>query len=158
MYDELVALGLRREGDFTLRSGAKSNVFWDIEKLFNYPEWVRIEAIREFVWKIGLLRPGRLVGIRKGGLLLAHDIGKCLNVTVYNQDGYVEELRKVGDRVVIIDDVLTTGDTVTKCLKKFKNVIAVAILINRSGKNEMNDVPIISGLHVDFVRRRQGND
>ena len=151
MYNELITLGLREEGDFTLHSGAKSDVFWDIEKLFRYPEWMRIEAIKEFIWKVGLLSPGKLVGIRRGGLLLAHDVGKCLNLTVLNQDGCVEELRKVGDGVIIIDDVLTTGGTVSKCLKKFNNVVAVAVLINRSVKSEIGGVPIITGEYADNI-------
>ena len=155
MYDKLLSLGLRKEGNFTLHSGAKSNIFWDIEKLFNCPYWMRVEAIREFVWQIGLMHPGRLVGIRKGGLLLAHDIGKCLNLYVLNEDGYVEAGseagRKYGDRTAIIDDVLTTGGAIAKCLNKFSNVVAVAVLVNRSGRDEIEGTPIISGLKGDFV-------
>lgn len=155
MYDKLVTLGLRKEGEFTLHSGAKSNVFWNIEELYNYPEWVRVEAIKEFIWKIGVVRPGRLIGIRTGGLLLAHDIGKQLDIYVFNQDGYVEGGNEVGRRldnkVIIIDDVLTTGGTATKCLERFDNVIAVAVLINRSNRDKLSGTPIITGLYADCI-------
>lgn len=158
LLQRLTSLGLRKEGEFTLHSGAKSEVFWDIENLFRYPHWVRIKAIEEFIWQIGLIRPRFITGIRTGGLRLAEDIGECLSICVLNQEGLVCADGKYGGSGgnVLVDDVLTTGGTVRKILARGfhlegSEVTHVAILVNRSGESEINGIPIISGIVTDRV-------
>ena len=153
MEDKLRRLGLRLEGDFPLHSGGRSSVFWDVEKLFNYPYWARIETIRPFIYGISIKKPALLVGIRRGGYLLAKDIGECLSLTVMD-DNYIcnSKICPYGClKTILIDDCMTTGGSVRKYLKNSDSTIAVAILVNRSGLSEIDGIPIISGIHADEV-------
>lgn len=157
LMQRLIDLNLRKEGKFTLHSGIESNVFWDIKELYRYPAWVRMEAIREFVWKVGLILPTPrfITGIRTGGLLLAKDIGKCLDITVLNEEGLIV-FSKVASyeevsRNVLVDDVMTMGETIRHALQKTEAVEHIAVLINRSGKTKIGGIPIISGVITDIV-------
>ena len=145
---KLVELGLRKEGDFILSSRVRSEVFWDIEELFNYPKWIQEEAVREFIWKVGMLKPDAIVGIPRGGYILGGLMARCLGVDI------VEPATARSNRwgIVVVDDVLTTGNTISSYLQSgLSTVLAVAVLINRSDFSEMNGVPIISGVVTDFV-------
>jgi orotate phosphoribosyltransferase len=150
MINKLEALGLRLTGEFTLHSGVKSNIFWDVERLFLHPQWMRLEAIRPFIWKIGLLRPTCLVGVPTGGRLLAKDIAACLEIP------YFDDLlaRFDNSKIILVDDVLTTGNTIRKYCKQSKQIIAVAILVNRSKPGQfvaINSIPLISGIFADRI-------
>lgn len=146
LEERLERMGLRLKGDFTLKSGATSSTKWDIERMIQYPKWVRIETLRPWIWEIGLHCPNNLVGIMSGGFLLAGDVGYALGIhvsdTCSNTIGYTR-------RVVVIDDVITTGRTVSLYLTK--EVVAIAVLVNRSGLSEINGIPIVSGIYADRV-------
>lgn len=142
-------MGLRLKGEFTLKSGAKSGVKWDIEKMFQYPQWVRIEAIRPWIWAIGLFCPNNLIGIRTGGYQLALDIGSVSALNIYVTDRYTTTVGH-NRRVVIVDDVMTTGRTVRGYLLG-SDVVAIAVLVNRSGLDEINGIPIVTGIFADKV-------
>lgn len=148
MEEKLREMGLRLEGDFTLKSGEQSNVFWDVSKLFGFPQWVRIEAMREWIYKIGLYRPNNLVGIQTGGFLLAGDICSYKALDCYRTDhstGTVGFSR----RTVVVDDVITTGRTIQGYLSK--ETVAIAVLVNRSGLSELSGLPIVTGIFADRV-------
>jgi len=154
MYQTLIDLNLREEltEPRKLCSGKFSNVFWDIEKLFRYPKWVRIKAIEPFIFEIGKRKPGLLVGMQKGGYLLAKDIAECLNLRCLSESYYWCPDTTVEDPFIcLIDDVLTTGNTIRNYLKK-GHVHWIAVLVNRSKLTEINGIPIISGLITDIVQ------
>ena len=147
LEEQLKRMGLRLEGrDFILHSDVHSPVFWDIERMFQYPQWVRIETLRPWIWEIGLYRPNNLIGIRSGGFLLAHDVGEALGVHVSDKRGHALGLNR---RVVVVDDVITTGRTIQLYLSD--EVVAIAVLVNRSGLSEINGIPIVTGIYADRV-------
>ena len=146
MRDKLKALGLRNTGEFRHHSGAESDVFWDVGKLFDYPEWMRVDALGSFIWQIGLLHPTCIVGIRTGGYQLAGDIANCLEIPSLPSDTSVEPR----GCVVIVDDVLTTGQSCKEVLRCFNDVVSIAVLINRSRLDEICGIPIISGCWADI--------
>lgn len=149
LEEQLQRMGLRLKGDFTLKSGAISSVKWDIEKMFQYPgysRWVRIETLRPWIWEIGLYCPNNLIGIRSGGFLLACDVGRALGI--YPCDRVTTTIGH-NRRIVVIDDVITTGKTIRGYLSD--EVVAIAVLVNRSGLSEINGIPIVTGVFADRV-------
>ena len=146
MREQLERMGLRLKGDFTLKSGATSSIKWDIEKMFQYPRWVRIQTLKSWIWEIGLYRPNNLIGIRSGGFLLACDVGHALDIHVCDRYTATVGLNR---RAVVIDDVITTGRTIRGYLSE--EVVAIAVLVNRSGLSELNGVPIVTGTFADRV-------
>lgn len=163
LMESLIELGLREEYDEpqTLHSGGESRVFWNIQKLYRYSEWMRLEVLREWIWAIGLLDLDSAIGIRRGGLKLAEDVGKALDIMVFNEGGYVEAYRPTGKLIpdqkgILIDDVLTTGSTIKQTLGNphLPQVTHIAVLVNRSGMAELEGIPIISGISTDEVTKQ----
>ena len=152
----LISLGLREELKEPVRlcSGKYSNVFWDIEKLFAFHPNQRKMALSEFISQISSYVPGVLVGIPTGGWLLAREIGNILGIASYNIS--YDVFPDISRRVILIDDVLTTGQTIKNWLRlerpgEKRKVMAVAVLINRSDLTEINGIPLISGVITDKV-------
>lgn len=153
LEERLVELGLREEYDEprTLHGGLRSRVFWDIEKLFEYPGWMRRRALEEFIWEVGKLRPQMFIGIRKGGYWLTEDINHCLDAIRFDEG--CTTFPKWAARVVLVDDVLTTGGTIRHALgsKHLPKIGHIAVLVNRSGMDELDGIPILSGVSTDKV-------
>ncbi len=61
-----------------------------------------------------------------------------------------------GKKIVIVDDVTTSGDTITDVIKVVKdhggNPIVVTVLIDKSGLEEVDGVPIESLIKVSQLR------
>lgn len=57
-----------------------------------------------------------------------------------------------GRRIVIVDDVITSGRTITEAIKAFKDLgaepIAVVVLIDKKGIDELEEVPVDSLIGV----------
>ena len=148
MEEKLREMGLRLEGHFILMSDVSSNIFWNIEKMFQYPQWVRIEAVREWIYRIGLYRPNNLVGIPSGGLSLARDIGSIVALNTHITDRHTTTVG-LNRRTIVVDDVMTTGNTVKRYLSD--ETVAVAVLVNRSGLSEVSGIPVVTGIFADRV-------
>lgn len=154
MREQLEKLGLRIEGDFTLHSGVKTNVKWDIEKLFDVsiPTHERLFYLRPWHREILKFIRGRdilVVGIPTGG----HSLG--LEFAAHYKFRYAHPKYHLSPgmekwRAIVIDDVLTTGATVSELFGKV-HVLGVAVLVNRSKLKRINNKPIISGFFADEV-------
>jgi len=144
----LLKLGLRNTSEERiLSSGITSYTFWDIEKIGDYPLFVLTKAIEEFAWDVGGKKPKSLVGIPKGGLLIAQALSNILHTPVHNQ--YHLDLPHP---LVLVDDVLTTGNTIKTILEEmYTKPDFIAILINRSTLSHLNGIPIIYGVQTDIV-------
>ena len=153
MQERLEKLGLRVEGDFTLHSGAKASVKWDIEKLHSdYALHERLFYLRPWHREILKFIRGRdilIVGVPTGGYYLAMDFAEHYKLRYAHPKYHLNESSKKWNAIVI-DDVLTTGTTVKEYFDKV-HVLAVAVLVNRSKLTKINNKPIISGFFADEV-------
>ena len=96
------------------------------------------------------------VGISINGITFAHEVARILDCefTVFRTtdigDGSGSLSNKYGQvsgkKVVIIDDVLSTGKTMVKTIKAIKaaggEVGLVIVLVNKTMRNEIEDVPL----------------
>ncbi|DAC26129.1 MAG TPA: orotate phosphoribosyltransferase-like protein [Candidatus Poseidoniales archaeon] len=97
-----------------------------------------------------------IVGISINGISFAHEVARILDCefTVFRTtdigDGSGSLSNKYGQvsgkKVVIIDDVLSTGKTMVKTIKAIKaaggEVGLVIVLVNKTMRNEIEDVPL----------------
>ena len=97
-----------------------------------------------------------IVGISINGISFAHEVARCLGseYTFYRNvdgdDGHGVLSNKYGQvsgkKVVIIDDVLSTGTTMGRTIQSIRaaggEVGLVIVLVNKSKRNEINGVPL----------------
>ncbi len=97
-----------------------------------------------------------IVGVSINGISFAHEVARILDCefTVYRTtdkgDGSGSLSNKYGQvsgkKVVIIDDVLSTGKTVSKTIANIRDaggeVGLVIVLVNKTMRNEIGDVPL----------------
>ena len=119
-------------GEFTLRSGRKSNYYLDKYRFETQPDVLR-ELVKMFAERI---KPGvqRIAGAELGAVSLAAAASMASGlpfVIVRNQkkdygtSKLVEGILEKGERVMIVEDVLTTGGQVLEAAKSLQDAGAV---------------------------------
>lgn len=119
-------------GEFTLRSGRKSNYYLDKYRFETQPDVLR-ELGKMFAERI---KPGvqRIAGAELGAVSLAAAASMASGlpfVIVRNQkkdygtSKLVEGILEKGERVMIVEDVLTTGGQVLEAAKSLQDAGAV---------------------------------
>ena len=108
------------------------------------------------------MQPQLIAGPTTGGIILAYEVGRQLGVdAVYVErgDSGGRVLRRgfaiaPGTRVLVVDDVVTTGGSVaetTACVAQAGAVvIGVGVLADRTAGRFGTDVPMFACLTVDF--------
>lgn len=144
------------EGHFILTSGLRSPVFLQKARVFMHAD--KTETLcRALAGEIRAKVPGTIdyvVGPAVGGLIPAYETSRHLGVPAIWVEREAGEFRlrrfeiEKGARVVIVEDIVTTGLSIREtieCLKKLgAEVVAAACIIDRSaGKTDVG-VPLIA--------------
>ncbi len=120
MVAEALARRIRecvRRGDFTLSSGKKSNFYIDIKGAVSEPDTLK-KIASEMAKLIKDERPDRIAGVAVGAVPLATALslktGIPFLIVRKEKKGYgtgtqVDGTMKTGDRVIVVEDVATTG-------------------------------------------------
>ncbi|MGI9566660.1 MAG: orotate phosphoribosyltransferase [Nitrosopumilus sp.] len=136
-----------RFGDFVLASGRKSSYYVDLRLIPSYPHEFRkmIKYLEnEITQKIGLDKFDSIVSVPTGGLVIASALAiETVKPLIYvrskpkdygtskSVEGKIQE----GMKVVMIDDVATTGGSVAKAIKSLKDekisVSDAFVIVNR---------------------------
>ncbi|SON56294.1 Orotate phosphoribosyltransferase [Hartmannibacter diazotrophicus] len=146
--DEVLAVfreaGAILEGHFILSSGRRSSVFLQKARVFMSPEKTEIvcKALAEKIRAANLGPIDMVVSPAVGGIVPGYETARHLGVPAVwvEREGGEFRLRRFemepGTRVVIVEDIVTTGLSVretTAAMEKIgANVVAVACLIDRS--------------------------
>jgi orotate phosphoribosyltransferase len=116
-----------RFGVFTLASGKQSAYYIDLRVLPSFPEYFRlaIQALRDtVVEKVGLF--DTLASLPTSGLVfgsaLAYEMNKPFiyarrEPKAYGTGNMIEGFLKPGSRIIVVDDVATTGTSVSDAVK-----------------------------------------
>ena len=137
------------DGHFILSSGLHSPKYIQCAKLLSYPELAKkicislSEKIRKNFKSIDLILAPAL-----GGIVIGYEIGRILKKeTIFAERVKGEFILRRGfqikenSRVLIIEDVITTGGSSLECanlVKKFKGkLVGFATIINRSSKQSL---------------------
>jgi orotate phosphoribosyltransferase len=137
-------LGVVSNGHFVLSSGRHSNEYWEKFRLLEWPR-VTEQLCRQITSRFKQSRISAVIGPTTGGALLAQEVARQLNTRCLLAEpahGGGRELRRgfvieVSERVLIIDDVLTTGlslrETISAIQQFQPEIVAIEVLIDRSG-------------------------
>ncbi|WP_145597802.1 orotate phosphoribosyltransferase [Candidatus Pelagibacter sp. FZCC0015] len=150
------------EGHFVLSSGLHSSKYIQCAKLLSYPNLADkickslAKKIKKKFKKIDLILAPAM-----GGVIIGYEIGKLLKKeTIFCErvNGKFTLRRgfniKKGTRVLIIEDVITTGKSSLECVKLIKKskakLIGFASIIDRSTKQSLKiKTGITSHLKID---------
>ena len=154
--------GAFREGHFVLASGKHSPRYLEKFQVLQWP--VRTAglcgAIAEWARR---LAPVTVAGPTTGGIILAHEVARQLEIrAVYAErieGGAGREFRRgfelaSGERVVVVDDIMTTGGSVQETIAAVRrtgaDVVGAAVFVDRSGGAATLDVPFHALWTVDI--------
>ena len=124
----LAELGALQFGDFTLASGKRSSMYVDLRLLVSQPSLMQAAA-RAYANKLDLLQCDRIAGIPYAALPIGMAVSLASGVPlIYNRKESkshglgkdIEGLWQPGERVVIIEDVITTGGSIVSSVELFR--------------------------------------
>lgn len=137
-------LGVVSSGHFVLSSGRHSDEYWEKFRLLEWPR-VTEQLCREIALRYEELAISAVIGPTTGGAMLAQEVARqldsrCLLAEPASKGG--RELRRgfvlrPAERVLVVDDVLTTGLSLQETLGAIKpyhpDIAGIEVLIDRSG-------------------------
>ncbi len=146
-----VASGALRDGHFQLKSGRHAQRYLEKFQVLQFPD-----AVSELCSHLAALVSGPegravdvVVGPTTGGVILAFEVARQLGVRgifaeeVHDPDGTTRrEFRRgfqlaEGERVLLVDDILTTGGSLLAMLPPIEaagaELVLAAVLVDRSG-------------------------
>jgi orotate phosphoribosyltransferase len=150
------------EGHFLLTSGLHSPLYVEKFNVLQHPKYTEMlcQALAE---KFAAENIETVVGPVTGGILLAHEVGKALGtraIFTERENGKMTFRRgfklKEGERVLIVEDIVTTGGSVKEVIAAVKEQggipVAVGMLVDRSGgKANFGEVPYKALLNLDVT-------
>lgn len=148
-------------GHFCLTSGLHSDTYFQCAKLYQYPDIVE---------KIGLALAKKLEGLEFdtiiapaiGAVIFGYEVAKQAkkrNLFVERKDGVMQLRRgytlKKGEKVVIIEDVITTARTIFETIDAIKEfepeIVGVGCIVDRTQGKLDDKLKINSLLKIDPV-------
>lgn len=156
-------VGALLDGHFLLASGRHSDRYVEKFALLRWPRRVE-EVCRELLARLPWSSIEAVVGPTTGGILLAFECARQLGVQAAYAEREAEgSARRVirrgtrfvpGTRVLVIDDVLTTGGSVRETLRALAEhpveVVGVAVLVDRSTEPVEVGVPLVALLRLEI--------
>ena len=155
VLDRFTRLGALLEGHFRLSSGLHSPSYLQCALVLQHP--AEAEALGRALGEklapmIAGAAPTAVLSPALGGLIIGHEVARALGVRAIfaeRAEGVLTLRRGFdlgpADRVVIIEDVLTTGGSTRETMEVAKQrgaaVVAAGAVINRSGQDSPVDVP-----------------
>jgi orotate phosphoribosyltransferase len=155
--------GALLEGHFQLSSGRHSQLYIEKFRLLERPP--QTDALCRMIadWARAL-SPDLVAGPTTGGIIISYEVARRLGVrSIFaekNEDGSPGRsfLRGFdiapGERVLVVDDVLTTGGSVRDVLDAVRavggEVIGVAVLVDRSAGRVNFGAPLFACLELDL--------
>ena len=158
------------EGHFVLSSGLHSSKYIQCAKLLSFPHKAEkickslAEKIKKKFKNFDLILSPAM-----GGIVIGYEIGRLLKKeTIFCErvKGKFKLRRgfqiKKGSKVLIIEDVITTGKSSMECVKLIKNskakLIGFATIIDRSSKNNLKiKKNIVSHLKISVPTYKKNN-
>jgi orotate phosphoribosyltransferase len=143
--------GALLEGHFKLSSGLHSTGYLQCALVLQHP--AHAEALgRALASRLASLGATAVLSPALGGLIIGHEVGRALGVRAIfaERQEAVLTLRRgfrldASDRVVVIEDVVTTGlstrETMAVARGAGATVVAAGAIIDRSGGRQGLDVP-----------------
>ncbi|MFP6583434.1 MAG: orotate phosphoribosyltransferase [Candidatus Hydrogenedentota bacterium] len=150
--DAFKEAGALLEGHFIYTSGRHGERFLQAARVLQFPNIVErlCKAMAESAKDLNV---DLVVGPATGGIILAYETARHLNCRgVFTEKDDVEGMAlkrgfplKPGTRILVVEDIVTTGGSVKKTIahleKRGATVVGVSVLIDRSSGEAQFDCP-----------------
>lgn len=163
--DETLALfkdcGALKTGHFVLTSGRHSDAYFEKFDVMRWPQHVaRLGEALAMRAKAAGITADVVLGPTTLGIVLAYEVGRQLSLpAAYGEKGADGQRMTrwpnhltAGMRVLIVDDVLTTGGSIRECMTMVERVGAttagVGVLVDRTGGKVDFGAPLVSTLSL----------
>jgi len=145
------------KGHFLLASGLHSPVYWEKFRVLESPSYTE-QLCRMITTHFQKQNIQVVAGPTTGGIILAFETARQLGVRgiFAEREGTTERTFRrgfsidSGERVLIVDDILTTGSSIRQVMaavtKQGGKVIGIGVLVDRSEQGEEFGVPLFSCL------------
>ncbi len=135
--------GALLEGHFLLASGLHSSKYFQCAKVLQYPEYAET-LCRQIARHFYTSEVELVVSPAIGGIIVGYEVARQLEARniFAEREGGVMKLRrgfeiKPGERVLVCEDVVTTGGSVFEVIELVKNaggkLVGVGCIVDRSG-------------------------
>ena len=159
--------GALRRGHFLLSSGLHSEAYVQCALLLEEPVRAR-QVGRELAELLRSFHPDSVLAPALGGIIIGHEVAAELGVPFRFAERKSEELGlrrgfslRQGERVVVIEDVVTTGrstlETAALATSRGARVVAIGAIIDRTAGRDPFDVPFRSLLQLDLPSHAPGD-
>ena len=127
---DLYKIGALKFGDFTFKSGIQSPMYMDLRLFVSHPTVLK-KVAKAYTTLITPLKFDRLAGIAYAALPIAGAVSLVMNrpwiymrkeglAKSYGLKKSIEGEYKKGDRIVVIDDLVTKGDSKLEVIGPFQ--------------------------------------
>ena len=142
LLKQLKEINCLKHGEFTLKSGIKSDIYIDLRILISYPQILTAVCmeIKKYIIPVDLI-----VGVPYSGIPFACNISTSNNIPMimvrkevkdYGTKKIIEGVYKKGDECIIIEDIITSGssllETITTIESEGLKIIKIIVIINRN--------------------------
>lgn len=143
------------EGHFLLTSGRHSPVYWEKFQVLQFPNYTQ-QLCRLIASHFRRQQIQVVAGPTIGGIILAFEVARQLGVRSIFAEKEATGGRAFrrgfrlnhGERVLIVDDILTTGGSIREVMaavtKQDGTIIGIGILVDRSEQKIALGVPLFS--------------
>ncbi|MTI79784.1 MAG: orotate phosphoribosyltransferase [Firmicutes bacterium] len=143
IYDIFQTTGAMLKGHFKLTSGKHSDQYFQCAQVLQQPHYCE-ELCQELARRFQHTGVETVIGPAMGGILVSYELARALKVRsifAERENGKMTLRRgfslKPGEKVIVAEDVITTGGSVKEVIEVVKEqgaeVVGVAVLVNRSG-------------------------
>lgn len=150
-------------GHFQLNSGRHSDRYLEKFNLLQWPEQT-LSVCKKMADGMRETAPQTVAGPTTGGIILAYEIGRLLGTrgifAERNEDRTGRSFQRdfhlqPGERVLVVDDVLTSGASVRDTLDAVRAAggvaVGVAVMVDRSGgKVTFDGLPLFAATEVEM--------
>lgn len=164
--DDVLALftesGALLSGHFVLTSGRHADQYFEKFDVLRWPEHVQsLCALIAFRAREAGIQPDVVLGPTTLGIVMAYEIAKQLGVAAAYGEKGPDNSRFVRRpdhltadmKVLVVDDVLTTGGSIRECMALVDSVgattVGVGVLVDRTGGKADFGAPLVSALSLN---------
>jgi orotate phosphoribosyltransferase len=143
-----------KEGHFVLTSGLHSPIYWEKFAILTHPSIAQklCQIISQHFGNLGI---EIVAGPTTGGIILAFEVARQLGThAIYaEKEGEQRLFRRgikvnPGSRVLVVDDVLTTGKSIKETIEAIRRIecepVGIGVLVDRSDGNLGFGIPLFS--------------